>query len=55
VLSFLRLGYTNAQIARARGNAERTVRNQLSSAYAKLGVSSRAEAVAALMDSGRLH
>jgi DNA-binding CsgD family transcriptional regulator len=55
VLSFLRLGYTNAEIARARGNAERTVRNQLSSAYAKLGVSSRAEAVAALVESGGLH
>jgi DNA-binding CsgD family transcriptional regulator len=48
VLSFLRLGYTNAEIAQARGNAARTVRNQLSSAYAKLGVASRAEAVAAL-------
>ena len=50
VLSYLRLGYTNADIARARGNALRTVRNQLSSAYAKLGVASRAEAVAALSE-----
>jgi DNA-binding CsgD family transcriptional regulator len=48
VLSYLHLGYTNAQIACARGNTARTVRNQLSSAYAKLGVASRAEAVAAL-------
>ena len=46
VLAYLRLGYTNAQIATALGSAERTVRNQLSSAYAKLGVASRAEAVA---------
>ncbi|HTV19788.1 MAG TPA: helix-turn-helix transcriptional regulator [Polyangiaceae bacterium] len=46
VLSYLHLGYSNAQIASARGNAERTVRNQLSSAYAKLGVGTRAEAVA---------
>lgn len=55
VLSFLRLGYTNAEIALARGNAERTVRNQLSSAYAKLGVSTRAEAVAMLVEAGGLH
>jgi DNA-binding NarL/FixJ family response regulator len=48
VLSYLRLGYTNADIARARSSALRTVRNQLSSAYAKLGVASRAEAVAVL-------
>ncbi len=46
VLSYLRLGYTNSQIARALGSAERTVRNQLSQAYAKLGVASRAEAAA---------
>jgi DNA-binding CsgD family transcriptional regulator len=48
VLSYLHLGYTNAEIACARGNTARTVRNQLSSAYAKLGVASRAEAVAVL-------
>jgi DNA-binding CsgD family transcriptional regulator len=48
VLSYLHLGYTNAEIARARGNNPLTVRNQLSSAYAKLGVASRAEAVAVL-------
>ena len=48
VLSYLHLGYTNAEIACARGNTPCTVRNQLSSAYAKLGVASRAEAVAAL-------
>jgi DNA-binding CsgD family transcriptional regulator len=50
VLSYLRLGYSNGQIARARGNAERTVRNQLSSAYAKLGVGTRAEAVAVMAE-----
>jgi DNA-binding CsgD family transcriptional regulator len=54
VLSYLPLGYSNAQIAHARGNAERTVRNQLSSAYAKLGVGSRAEAVAVLAELGVL-
>ena len=46
VLSHLPLGHTNAQIALALGSAERTVRNQLSSIYEKLGVSTRAEAVA---------
>lgn len=52
VLSYLPLGYSNRQIARARGNTERTVRNQLSSAYAKLGVGSRAEAVSVLAQLG---
>lgn len=46
VLGYLHLGYTNQQIAIALGSAPRTVRNQLSSAYAKLGIASRAEAVA---------
>jgi len=45
VLSYLHLGYTNQQIALALGSAPRTVRNQLSRVYQKLGVSSRAEAV----------
>lgn len=48
VLGYLHLGYTNAQIAKALGTAARTVRNQLSSAYEKLGVGSRAEAVDAV-------
>jgi DNA-binding CsgD family transcriptional regulator len=47
VWSYLRLGYTNQQIALALGSAPRTVRNQLSRVYEKLGVSGRAEAVAA--------
>lgn len=47
VLGDLHLGYTNEQIARALGTAPRTVRNQLSRVYEKLGVSGRAEAVAA--------
>jgi len=45
VLSYLHLGYTNQQIALALGSAPRTVRNQLSRVYEKLGVSNRAEAV----------
>lgn len=46
VCSYLGLGYTNEQIAQALGSAPRTVRNQLSRVYEKLGVSGRAEAVA---------
>ncbi len=46
VLAHLRLGHTNAQIGLALGSAERTVRNQLSKIYEKLGVASRAEAAA---------
>lgn len=46
VCSYLELGYSNEQIALALGSAARTVRNQLSSVYAKLGVATRAEAVA---------
>jgi len=46
VLSYLHLGYTNQQIALALGSSPRTVRNQLSSIYAKLEVSGRTEAVA---------
>lgn len=52
VLGYLHLGYTNEQIALALGSAPRTVRNQLSHVYEKLGVSSRAEAVAVSMTFG---
>lgn len=48
VLGYLRLGYTNHQIGVALGTRERTVRNQLSSIYEKLGVATRAEAVGLL-------
>lgn len=46
VLGYLHLGYSNQQIALALGSAPRTVRNQLSRAYDKIGVGTRAEAVA---------
>lgn len=36
-------GQSNAEIARARSTSRRTIANQLSSAYGKLGVRSRAE------------
>jgi DNA-binding CsgD family transcriptional regulator len=52
VLGYLRLGYTNAQIAAALGSAGRTVRNQLSSIYEKLGVATRAEAAARCAELG---
>ncbi len=39
-------GHTNRAIGRARGTSERTVANQLASAYARLGVSSRSELAA---------
>jgi DNA-binding CsgD family transcriptional regulator len=51
LLSYLGLGYTNEQIASACGVSPYTVRNQLSRAYSKLGVATRAEAVAALRGS----
>jgi DNA-binding CsgD family transcriptional regulator len=52
VLGYLHLGYTNEQIALALGSAPRTVRNQLSHVYEKLGVSGRAEAVAVSLSLG---
>ncbi|HET7544165.1 MAG TPA: LuxR C-terminal-related transcriptional regulator [Polyangiaceae bacterium] len=45
ILSYLRLGYTNREIGIALGTSFRTVRNQLSQLFEKLGVSTRAEAV----------
>lgn len=36
-------GLSNREIARARGTSERTVANQLSTIFRKLGVSSRVE------------
>jgi DNA-binding CsgD family transcriptional regulator len=46
ILSHLRLGYTNREIGIALGTSFRTVRNQLSRTFEKLGVCTRAEAVA---------
>lgn len=46
IVSYLQLGYTNPQIAAACGTSPRTVRNQLSNVFEKLGASTRAEAVA---------
>jgi DNA-binding CsgD family transcriptional regulator len=46
VVKYLSRGYTNRDIALACGTAPRTVRNQLSSVFEKLGASTRAEVVA---------
>jgi DNA-binding CsgD family transcriptional regulator len=46
VLDYLCLGYTNVEIARACGSSPNTVRNQLVRVFAKLGASTRSEAVA---------
>jgi DNA-binding CsgD family transcriptional regulator len=53
VVQYLQLGYTNAEIALACGTAPSTVRNQLSSIFRKLEVSTRAEAVALTVRSSR--
>jgi DNA-binding CsgD family transcriptional regulator len=45
LLRYLRLGYTNREIAAACGTSFRTVRNQLTRVFDKLGASTRAEAV----------
>jgi DNA-binding CsgD family transcriptional regulator len=46
VLQYLERGLTNREIARACGTSPHTVRNQLRNVFAKLGASTRAEAVA---------
>jgi DNA-binding NarL/FixJ family response regulator len=53
VLADAALGFTNAQIADRLGLAESTVKSHLSSAFAKLGVESRAEAAALIRDPAR--
>ena len=49
LLHWLATGRTNAQIADRLKRSEKTVRNQLTSVYAKLGVVNRAQAVAVHM------
>lgn len=48
LVDYVALGLTNAQIGTALGTSPRTVRNQLSALYARLGASNRAELVALL-------
>lgn len=53
VVAHLAAGATNAGIASIRGSSERTIANQLQSAFRKLGVRSRAELVAKLQRGAR--
>jgi DNA-binding NarL/FixJ family response regulator len=50
VLGMVVLGFTNGEIARKLHLAESTVKSHLSSAFPKLGVRSRREAAAAILD-----
>lgn len=50
IVGYLRLGYSNREIALACGTSFRTVRNQLSAVYEKLDVSNRTEALARLLE-----
>jgi DNA-binding NarL/FixJ family response regulator len=52
VLSFVAEGRANAEIARRLFLSEKTVRNHVSSIFAKLGVTDRASAVARARDAG---
>jgi DNA-binding CsgD family transcriptional regulator len=50
VLAEILAGRSNREIALRRGRAVRTIANQLASIYRKLGVTSRSELVARLLD-----
>ena len=50
VLSMVVMGFTNAKIAKTLGVEESTVKSHLFSAFKKLGVRSRKEAAAAILD-----
>ena len=46
LLDWVAAGRTNAQIGQCTGRSEKTIRNQLTGVYVKLGVVNRSEAVA---------
>jgi pimeloyl-ACP methyl ester carboxylesterase/DNA-binding CsgD family transcriptional regulator len=52
VLALVARGLDNAAIAEALGKSEKTVRNQVSSIFAKLGVSTRSQAIVLARDAG---
>lgn len=52
VLALIARGMDNRAIADALGKSEKTVRNQVTSIFAKLGVKTRAQAIVAARDSG---
>jgi DNA-binding NarL/FixJ family response regulator len=52
VLQLLARGLTNSQIGSELGISEKTVRNHVSSIFAKLRVETRARAVAVARDAG---
>jgi pimeloyl-ACP methyl ester carboxylesterase/DNA-binding CsgD family transcriptional regulator len=52
VLAFVASGLDNHAIAAALGKAEKTVRNQVSSIFSKLGVRTRAEAIVVAREAG---
>jgi DNA-binding NarL/FixJ family response regulator len=54
VLELLSQGYTNARIARVLYRSQKTVDHHVSAILSKLGVNSRAQAVAAAFASGML-
>lgn len=53
VLDYLCLGYTNREIALACGSSSNTVRNQLAKIFAKLGATTRSEAVGLALGNAR--
>jgi DNA-binding NarL/FixJ family response regulator len=53
ILGLVVMGMTNGEIARKLYLAESTVKSHLSSAFSKLGVSSRNEAVSIILDPDR--
>ncbi len=52
VLTYVARGLANHAIATALGKSEKTVRNQVSSIFSKLGVRTRAEAIVAAREAG---
>ncbi len=52
VLAMIARGLDNGEIATALGTSEKTVRNQVSSIFAKLGVKKRAQAIVVARESG---